>query len=219
MKLIFLGAPGSGKGTQGEKLAERHGFQVITASDLLRRYAQSDTSIGGEVKKLMDAGSLVDAALVWQVMSQEIARLTAAKKNIILDGFPRSLSQLELLNSDSHDYDCLIYFDISPEVVIKRVSGRRVHVPSGRVYNIDYAPPKVAGKDDVTGEPLVHRKDDQPDVVKKRIETYKQSTLPILDVVKKQIKEGTGRIKRIAVVNADQSIERVMVDIEQLLHL
>ncbi len=219
MKIIFLGAPGSGKGTQSEKLNKDFGYQVITASNLLREYAQSGTEIGKQIKEIMEAGNLVDAALVWRVMSAKIDELSQSGEGIILDGYPRSIEQLNFLNAGQYDYDHLVYFEISTDILVNRVGGRRVHMPSGRVYHVEYAPPKVAGRDDVTGELLVHRKDDQPEVVKKRMQTYKESTLPIIDVVRAQIAKGQGRVKRVSVINADQAIDKVTIDIERLLQV
>ncbi|MEC8882372.1 MAG: nucleoside monophosphate kinase [Pseudomonadota bacterium] len=216
MKIIFLGAPGSGKGTQSEKLNKDFGYQVITASNLLREYAQSGSEIGKQIKEIMGSGNLVDAKLVWQVMSAKIDELSQSGESIILDGYPRSIEQLNFLNADQYDYDHLVYFEISTDVLVDRVGGRRVHMPSGRVYHVDYAPPKVADRDDVTGELLVHRKDDQPEVVKKRMQTYKESTLPIIDVVQTQIAKGQGRVKKVSVINADQAIDKVTIDIERL---
>ena len=219
MKIIFLGAPGSGKGTQSEKLNKDFGYQVITASSLLREYAQLGTKIGTQIKEIMESGNLVNADLVWQVMSAKIEELSQSGKGIVLDGYPRSIEQLNFLNAGQYDYDHLVYFEISTEILVDRVGGRRVHMPSGRVYHVDYAPPRVAGRDDVTGELLVHRKDDQPEVVKKRMQTYKESTLPIIDIVQAQIAKGQGRVKRISVINADQAIDKVTIDIERLLQV
>lgn len=219
MKIIFLGAPGSGKGTQSEKLNKDFGYQVITASSLLREYAQLGTKIGTQIKEIMESGNLVNADLVWQVMSAKIEELSQSGKGIVLDGYPRSIEQLNFLNAGQYDYDHLVYFEISTEILVDRVGGRRVHMPSGRVYHVDYAPPRVAGRDDVTGELLVHRKDDQPEVVKKRMQTYRESTLPIIDIVQAQIAKGQGRVKRISVINADQAIDKVTIDIERLLQV
>ena len=174
------------------------------------------TEIGKQIKEIMEAGNLVDAALVWRVMSAKIDELSQSGEGIILDGYPRSIEQLNFLNAGQYDYDHLVYFEISIDILVDRVGGRRVHMPSGRVYHVEYAPPKVADRDDVTGELLVHRKDDQPEVVKKRMQTYKESTLPIIDVVQAQIAKGQGRVKRVSVINADQAIDKVTVDIERL---
>ena len=212
-----MGAPGSGKGTQSENLRKKRGFEVITASSLLREYAASETDEGKQIKALMAQGNLVSASLVWQVMTQRIEQLSQKGSDIILDGYPRSIEQLNFLNDGGYDYDHLVYFQISTEVVVDRVGGRRVHEPSGRVYHVKYAPPKIAGKDDITGEDLMHRKDDQPEVVKRRMQTYKEVTLPIIDIVKDKIAKGQGRIKKISVINADQSIDKVTTDLDHLL--
>jgi len=209
MKIILLGAPGSGKGTQGQKLSELRGFHVITASSLLREASKGSDALGQKIRSLMDAGKLVTDEVVWELTAQEVDRVLPENNQILLDGFPRSMEQLAMLNTGKHDYDHLVYLNIDPEVVIERICGRRVHLPSGRVYHINYAPPKVAGKDDVTGEDLVHRPDDQREVVEQRLITYAEKTLPIVSKVRQQISQGEGRIKNVIVVDANQPIPSV----------
>jgi adenylate kinase len=209
MKIILLGAPGSGKGTQAQKLHELLNYEVITASSVLRAYQKSGCELGKRIRSDMDAGILVSDDIVWQVIKKDISEQSAKHQKILIDGFPRSLNQLDMLNQGDHDYDGLIYLNVHMDVVVDRVCGRRVHMPSGRVYHVNYAPPKVADRDDITGEPLVHRADDTEAVVKKRLVTYHDKTLPIVHAVKQQIAAGKGRIKQLIDIDANQSIADV----------
>lgn len=217
MKIIFLGAPGSGKGTQGERLANQFGYQQLTASSLLRQTLRSGDDLAEQIQTDMDAGRLVSDVLVWQVLFKEILRCERASQDVVLDGFPRSLAQLDFVNSASQQYDYLFYFNVSDRVVAQRICGRRVHLASGRVYHETYAPPKVPGHDDVTGEPLVHRPDDRIDVVTKRLATYHEKTFPVLDVVRENIRQGRGAIQSLITLDADQSIEAVGDELASIL--
>ena len=219
MNIIFLGAPGSGKGTQGEKLAKHFDYQLLTTSTLLRQSSQLGDVLGAQIKADMAAGKLVSDALVWQVLARALAQSRDAGQSVCLDGYPRSLPQLAFLREDAHRYDYLFYFEVSDAVVTERICGRRVHLPSGRVYHETYAPPKVPGHDDVTGEPLVHRPDDSLAVVTQRLETYREKTLPILDAVHADIRSGQGAIKSVVTLNADQPIDVVTAELVALLGL
>ena len=212
MKLLLVGAPGSGKGTQAERLMQHHGYQVLTVSTLLRQQLDGQGELGKTIRQTMDAGLLVSDNIVWQVITDGIAAQDS-KQGIVLDGYPRSLSQLEQLANSAEVFDVMFYFQVTEDVVVARISGRRVHLPSGRVYHVDYAPPKVAGFDDVTGEPLVHRDDDKPDVVRKRMLTFTEITQPLIDRVKADIAAGRGVIKRLITLDADQPIDQVTKDI------
>lgn len=216
MKLLLIGAPGSGKGTQAERLMQNHGYQVLTVSTLLRQQLDKQGKLGETIRQTMDAGLLVSDNIVWQVITDGISAQDS-KQGIVLDGYPRSLSQLEQLTNSTETFDAMFYFQVTEDVVVARISGRRVHLPSGRVYHVDFAPPKVAGLDDVTGEPLVHRDDDKPDVVRKRMLTFTEKTQPIVDQVKADIAAGRGVIKRLITLNADQSIDNVTKDIDRCL--
>lgn len=216
MKLLLIGAPGSGKGTQAERLMQNHGYQVLTVSTLLRQQLDKQGKLGETIRQTMDAGLLVSDNIVWQVITDGISAQDS-KQGIVLDGYPRSLSQLEQLTNSTETFDAMFYFQVTEDVVVARISGRRVHLPSGRVYHVDFAPPKVAGLDDVTGEPLVHRDDDKPDVVRKRMLTFTEKTQPIMDQVKADIAAGRGVIKRLITLNADQSIDNVTKDIDKCL--
>ena len=217
MRIIFLGAPGSGKGTQGEKLHKELNYQVLTTSNILRAHLQSDGPLGKKIQEDMQAGKLVSDDLVWQVMSAAIVENEKSGKGLVLDGYPRSLAQLDFLNQGSFEYNYMVYFKVDESIVVDRVCGRRVHMSSGRVYHIKYAPPKVEGKDDVTGEPLVHRKDDQEDVVKTRLLTYQEKTMPILDRVQQDIDQQRGKVMALVTIDASQEIHVITEQIKRLI--
>lgn len=208
MKLLFVGAPGSGKGTQAGYLAEACGYHVLTASTLLRQQVESESELGKTISQMMKGGLLVSDDIVWQVIATAIAA-DVGHAGIVLDGFPRTLAQLERLTASDMAFDVMFYFQVTEDVVVNRISGRRVHLPSGRVYHVDYAPPKIAGIDDVTGEPLVHRDDDKADVVRRRMLTFTEKTAPIINQVKADIACGRGVIKQLITLDADQPIDEV----------
>ena len=219
MNILFLGAPGSGKGTQGERLATQHAFTLLTASQLLRDTLQSGNALSAQIQADMDAGKLVSDDMVWQVMSVSLRDCQAQQQSCILDGYPRSLGQLAFLQQSDYRYDYLVHFTVSDAVVTQRICGRRVHLPSGRVYHVDFAPPKTPGLDDITGEPLVHRADDQLEVVQARLATYKEKTLPILEAVQTAIDAGQSQIQSMITIDADQPIDVVTHVLQQQLGL
>lgn len=217
MRVLFLGAPGSGKGTQAEKLKESKGFTVLTASSLLRSQLKSGDSLGQQIQARMEQGALVSDEVVWAVVQQAAQHCIEQGQSYILDGYPRSAIQLEYIQKSAINYDYLVYFEVSDAVVIERVCGRRVHPGSGRTYHTKYAPARVADKDDITGEPLVHRKDDQIEVVKQRLQTYQEKTLPIVASVQDDIEAGRGRIRHVLRLDANQPIALVTQALEAVL--
>ena len=217
MRVLFLGAPGSGKGTQAEKLHKALGFTILTTSNLLRAQLADGSVLGAQIQAKMEAGSLVPDALVWQVVKQASQQCINQQKKYILDGYPRSMVQLDYIQSSTVIYDYLVYFEVSDAVVIERICGRRVHPSSGRVYHVQHAPENIAGQDDITGEPLVHRKDDQLAVVRRRLVTYREKTLPVVQAVQADIAAGRGRINKILTINADQPITVVTKALQAVL--
>lgn len=179
MKLILLGAPGAGKGTQATFICQKYGIPQISTGDMLRAAVKAGTAVGLEAKKVMDAGNLVSDELIISLVKERIAQSDCAG-GFLFDGFPRTIPQAEAMRSAGVQIDYVLEIDVPFEAIVERMGGRRSHPPSGRTYHIRFNPPKVAGFDDVTGEPLVQRADDQEATVKNRLEVYSAQTRPLI---------------------------------------
>ena len=179
MRLILLGGPGAGKGTQANYIKEKYGIPQISTGDMLRAQIKAGTELGMKAKAIMDAGGLVSDDIIIGMVK---ARLTEAdcKNGYLFDGFPRTIPQAEAMKAAGVPIDYVVEIDVADEEIVKRMSGRRVHVASGRTYHVVFNPPKVAGKDDVTGEDLVQRDDDKEETVKKRLDVYHAQTEPLV---------------------------------------
>ena len=175
MKIILLGAPGAGKGTQAQFIMNKFAIPQISTGDMLRSAIKAGTELGKQAKTLMDAGQLVPDDLIISLVKERVAQADCAK-GFLLDGFPRTIPQADALKSAGIAIDYVLEFDVPDEVIVERMSGRRVHQPSGRSYHIVYNPPKVEGKDDVTGEDLIQRDDDREETVKNRLDVYHKQT-------------------------------------------
>ena len=175
MKLILLGAPGAGKGTQANFIWHRYGIPQRSTVDILRAPVKAGTPLGIEAKKVMDAGQLVSDELIINLVKERIAQPDCAK-GFLFDGFPRTIPQAEAMKEAGVHLDYVLEIDVPFDAIIERMSGRRSHPASGRTYHVKFNPPKVEGVDDVTGEPLVQRDDDKEDTVKKRLDVYSQQT-------------------------------------------
>jgi len=188
-RVIFIGAPGSGKGTQAHKLKNEACLCHLATGDLLRNAVAAGTDMGKKAKAIMDKGELVADDVVIGIIKENLNR-NDCKKGFILDGFPRTIGQAEsldkMLSSTGTKLDKVVAFDIDDSVLLDRVEGRLVHPASGRSYHIRNAPPKVSGKDDVTGEPLIHRQDDNSETLKKRLSGFHTQTTPLLDYYAKK---------------------------------
>lgn len=180
MRLILLGPPGAGKGTQAGFITERFGIPQISTGDMLRAAIRAGTPLGLEAKKVMDAGQLVSDDIIIGLVKDRLSQPDCSK-GYLLDGFPRTIAQADALKAASVRIDHVLEIDVADEEIITRMSGRRVHSASGRTYHVKFNPPKVEGKDDVTGEPLIQRDDDKAETVQKRLEVYRQQTLPLVD--------------------------------------
>ena len=180
MKLILLGAPGAGKGTQAAFLCQHYGIPQISTGDMLRAAVKAGTPLGLEAKKVMDAGQLVSDDIIIGLVKERITQSDCAK-GFLFDGFPRTIPQAEAMKAAGVKIDFVLEIDVPDASIIERMSGRRVHVASGRTYHVTFNPPKVAGKDDVTGEDLIQRDDDQEETVRKRLDVYHQQTRPLVD--------------------------------------
>ncbi|MCH2242653.1 MAG: adenylate kinase [Aquabacterium sp.] len=180
MRLILLGAPGAGKGTQAGVLCEKFGIPQISTGDMLRAAIKAGTPLGLAAKQVMDAGGLVGDDIIIGMVKERIAQPDCAR-GFLFDGFPRTIPQAEAMKAAGVKIDHVLEIDVPDAAIIERMSGRRVHVASGRTYHVTYNPPKVAGKDDLTGEDLIQRDDDREETVKKRLEVYHQQTRPLVD--------------------------------------
>jgi adenylate kinase len=175
MRVILLGAPGAGKGTQAQFIMQRYGIPQVSTGDMLRAAVKAGTELGVAAKKIMDAGQLVSDDIIIGLVKERIAQPDCAK-GFLFDGFPRTIPQAEALVKQGVAIDAVVEFAVDDEEVVKRIVGRRVHPGSGRVYHVAYNPPKVAGKDDVTGEDLVQRPDDSEETVRERLRVYHAQT-------------------------------------------
>ena len=175
MKVLLLGAPGAGKGTQAQFITAAFGIPQISTGDMLRAAVKAGTPLGLEAKKIMDAGGLVRDDIIIGLVKERIAQADCAQ-GFLFDGFPRTLAQAEAMVEAGVHLDAVVEIDVPDAAIIERMSGRRVHLPSGRTYHITHNPPKVAGKDDETGEDLIQRDDDREETVKKRLEVYHEQT-------------------------------------------
>ncbi|KGQ32387.1 adenylate kinase [Gallibacterium genomosp. 2] len=189
MKIILLGAPGAGKGTQAQFIMNKYGIPQISTGDMLRAAIKAGSDLGKQAKVLMDAGKLVPDDLIIALVKDRVAQPDCAK-GFLLDGFPRTIPQADALKSAGITIDFVLEFDVPDEVIVERMSGRRVHQPSGRSYHIVYNPPKVEGKDDITGEDLIIRADDKPETVLDRLKVYHSTTQPLVDYYKKEADAG-----------------------------
>ncbi|MCI4441375.1 adenylate kinase [Tibeticola sp.] len=184
MRLILLGPPGAGKGTQAAFIAKKYGIPQISTGDMLRAAVKAGTPLGLQAKSVMDAGGLVSDDLIIKLVKERIAEPDCAH-GFLFDGFPRTIAQAEALKNANIKIDYVLEIDVPFEAIIERMSGRRSHPGSGRTYHIKFNPPKVEGKDDITGEPLVQRDDDKEETVRKRLEVYSAQTRPLVDYYRK----------------------------------
>jgi adenylate kinase len=180
MRLILLGAPGAGKGTQATFICQKFAIPQISTGDMLRAAVKAGTPLGIEAKKIMDAGGLVSDDLIINLVKERIAQPDCAK-GFLFDGFPRTIPQADAMKSAGVKLDYVLEIDVPFEAIIDRMSGRRTHPASGRTYHVKHNPPKIEGVDDVTSEPLIQREDDKEETVRKRLEVYSAQTRPLVD--------------------------------------
>jgi adenylate kinase len=179
MRLILLGGPGAGKGTQAKYITEKYNIPQISTGDMLRAAVKAGTPLGIEAKKIMDAGGLVSDDIIIGLVKDRIAQPDCAN-GFLFDGFPRTIPQADAMKAAGVKLDSVVEIAVDDEEIIKRMSGRRVHVASGRTYHVVFNPPKAAGKDDDTGEDLIQRDDDKEETVRKRLEVYHDQTEPLI---------------------------------------
>ena len=179
MRLILLGAPGAGKGTQAAFICRKYGIPQISTGDMLRAAVKAGTPLGVAAKKVMDSGGLVSDDIIIGLVKERIAQPDCAN-GFLFDGFPRTIPQADAMKAAGVKLDFVLEIDVPDEAIIERMSGRRVHPASGRTYHLKFNPPKTEGRDDETGEPLIHRDDDHEDTVRKRLEVYQSQTRPLV---------------------------------------
>ena len=179
MRILLLGAPGAGKGTQAAFIKDKFNIPQISTGDMLRAAVRAGTPLGLEAKKVMEAGELVADKLIMGLVKERI-RQDDCRQGYLFDGFPRTLGQAEAMQQEGIEIDCVVEIVVADEEIIKRLSGRRVHPGSGRVYHIEFNPPQRPGKDDITGEALIQREDDKEGTVRKRLQVYHEQTSPLV---------------------------------------
>ncbi len=216
MKVLLLGAPGAGKGTQAQFIKEAFNIPQISTGDMLRAAVKAGTSLGIEAKKIMDAGGLVRDDIIIGLVKERIQEADCAN-GFLFDGFPRTLAQAEAMKEAGVVLDFVVEIDVPDEVIVERMSGRRVHVASGRTYHLVYNPPKVAGKDDETGEDLIQRDDDQAETVQKRLNVYHEQTEVLVDYYGKQSVETglPGYIKVDGTQDVNEVKEHVLAQLQE----
>lgn len=211
MYIILLGAPGAGKGTQAQIIEQKFDIAHISTGDMIRETIMSGSELGNELKQILDAGQLVSDEFIIKIVKDRISK-DDCKNGFMLDGVPRTIVQAENLDELSVNIDYIIEVDIADELLIERISGRRVHPASGRTYHIKFNPPKNDGKDDVTGEDLITRTDDNENTVKERLSVYHNQTSKLIDFYRNFSCTNTKTPKYIK-VSGDQAVEKVSKEI------
>lgn len=219
MRLMLLGGPGAGKGTQAQRLCEYYQIPQISTGDMLRAAVAAKTELGLSAKKIMDAGLLVSDDIIIGLVKERLSQ-DDCKNGYLLDGFPRTLAQAEAMKAHGIDLDHVIEIAVDDDEIVKRLSGRRIHQPSGRVYHIETQPPRVAGKDDQTGEPLIQRDDDKEETIRNRLKVYHQQTAPLIQYYNPSLSRDNSksrpRYHRVQGIGNVQSITKTIINaIEQ----
>ena len=208
MRLILLGAPGAGKGTQATFICQKYGIPQISTGDMLRAAVKAGTPLGLQAKAVMDAGGLVSDDLIINLVKDRIAQSDCAQ-GFLFDGFPRTIPQAEAMKAAGVKLDYVLEIDVPFDAIIERMSGRRSHPASGRTYHVKFNPPKVEGQDDVTGEPLVQRDDDKEDTVKKRLDVYSKQTRPLVDYYSKWAATGDSGAPRYRKIDGTGGVDEI----------
>ncbi len=217
MRVILLGAPGAGKGTQAQFIATAYNIPQISTGDMLRSAIKEKSPLGIRAKKVMDEGKLVSDEIILSLV-QERLNNDDCSNGCLFDGFPRTLAQAEALKTKGIDIDHVINIEVDDNEIIKRMSGRRVHLASGRTYHILFNPPARQGIDDITGEPLVQREDDNEETVRKRLEIYHSQTSPLIEYYSSWAAEGNGSAPMFKSIKGTGSVEEIKENILAALH-
>jgi adenylate kinase len=205
MRVILLGGPGAGKGTQANFIKERYNIPQISTGDMLRAHVKAGSDLGVAAKKIMDEGGLVSDDIIMGMVKERIKE-DDCKHGYLFDGFPRTIPQAEALKEAGIPIDAVVEIDVPDEEIIKRMSGRRVHLASGRTYHVVFNPPKVEGKDDETGEELIQRDDDKEETVRQRLKVYHDQTEPLIGFYTQEAETGACKYAKIAGVGSVEDI-------------
>ncbi len=208
MRLILLGPPGAGKGTQAAFIREKFGIPQISTGDMLRAAVKAGTPLGIAAKKVMDAGQLVSDDIIIGLVKERLKHLDCAR-GYLFDGFPRTIPQAESMKAAAVPIDYVLEIDVPDDLIITRMSGRRVHAASGRIYHVKFNPPKVEGRDDQTGEPLIQRDDDREETVRKRLEVYRAQTQPLVEYYRRWAASGDARAPKYRRISGVGALEEV----------
>lgn len=208
MRLILLGAPGAGKGTQAAFLCKQYGIPQVSTGDMLRAAVKAGTPLGLAAKKVMDSGALVSDDIIIGLVKERIAQPDCAN-GFLFDGFPRTIAQADAMKAAGVKLDYVLEIDVPDQAIIERMSGRLFHIPSGRSYHVKFNPPKVAGQDDVTGEPLIQRDDDKEATVRKRLEVYQSQTRPLVEYYSRWAAGGDAAAPRYRKIDGTGSVDEI----------
>lgn len=208
MRLILLGAPGAGKGTQASFICTRYGIPQISTGDMLRAAVKAGSPLGLAAKTVMDKGALVSDDIIIGLVKERIAQPDCAN-GFLFDGFPRTIPQADAMKAAGVKLDAVLEIDVPDAAIIERLSGRRVHPGSGRTYHVKFNPPKVADRDDVTGDPLIQRDDDREETVRKRLQVYQNQTRPLVDYYANWSRTGNADAPRCARISGSGSVEQI----------
>ena len=208
MRLILLGPPGAGKGTQAAIICQHHGIPQISTGDMLRAAVKAGTPLGLAAKKVMDAGNLVSDDIIIGLVKERIAQPDCVN-GFLFDGFPRTIPQAEAMKNAGVKIEVVLEIDVPDEAIIERMSGRRTHAASGRSYHVKFNPPKVAGRDDVTGEPLIQREDDKEETVRNRLDVYQRQTRPLVAYYSKWAAQGDKSAPRYRKISGLGSVDEI----------
>ena len=208
MRLILLGAPGAGKGTQATFICQKYGIPQISTGDMLRAAVKAGTPLGLQAKSVMESGGLVSDDLIINLVKERIAQPDCAK-GFLFDGFPRTIPQADAMKAAGVKLDFVLEIDVPFDAIVERMSGRRSHPASGRTYHVKFNPPKVEGKDDITGEPLIQRDDDKEETVNKRLEVYSAQTRPLVDYYSNWAKADAASAPKYRAISGTGSVEDI----------
>jgi adenylate kinase len=208
MRLILLGPPGAGKGTQAGFITQSYGIPQISTGDMLRSAIAAGTPVGKAAKKVMDSGALVSDEIIIALVKDRLQAPDCAR-GYLFDGFPRTIPQADAMREANVPIDYVLEIDVPDTAILERMSGRRVHVASGRTYHVKYNPPKIADRDDVTGEPLIQRPDDREETVRTRLDVYRKQTQPLIDYYAKWAAGGDARAPKYRKVDGMGSVETI----------